>query len=122
MAEIQKRLCPACGQANDYSNQTCSFCASPISEVQHFQEPSTSEETELSPEDLRERAAKSGLTIDELKDIAARHRFDVPFPAGNKKELSFLIAAAVITPLVILVLLALFGGLARLSDIWRVGG
>ena len=115
MPEIQRRLCPNCGQANDYSSQSCSFCAAPFAEAKEVEQQSS-----LSAAPAN--ANVPGLTSKELQSIAASERSKTPFSGGNKKELRFFLVAIVVGPLLLIALLALLGGLSRLSDIWRVGG
>jgi hypothetical protein len=125
MSDFQKRLCPTCGQSNDYSNSTCSFCASPLLETEG---PEAASAEAVSAEAVSpapaapEQARGPGLTNKELQSITVWERSKMPSSNGNKKELRFLLAAVVLGPILFIALLALLGGLAKLSDIWRVGG
>lgn len=120
MAEIQKRLCPACGQANDYSNAVCSFCATPLFEAEQRQASLVSATLEEPAETSSERPS-FGITSKELQAIAAQERSTTATPAHDKKEIRITLTVLAIVPLVILLLLGLLGGLAKLSDIWRMG-
>ena len=115
MPEIQKRLCPNCGQANDYSSQSCSFCAASLAEAKETQQESS---LLAAPAN----ADAPGLTNKELQSIAASERSGMPLSAANKKDIRLFLVAIVVGPLLLIALLALFGGLSKLSDIWRVGG
>jgi hypothetical protein len=120
MAEIQKRLCPACGQANDYSDAVCSFCATPLFEAEQPQGTLVSTKLEEPAETASERPS-FGITSKELQAIAAQERSSTTPPAHNKKEIRITLIVLALVPLVILILLGLLGGLAKLSDIWRMG-
>lgn len=120
MAEIQKKLCPACGQANDYSDAVCSFCAMPFLEGDESQQSLASAESNP-PEKPLERSS-FGITTQELQAIAAQERSAIATPTHNRKEIRVVLLVLVITPLVVLLLLGLFGGFAKLSDIWRMSG
>jgi hypothetical protein len=120
MAEIQKRLCPACGQSNDYSDAVCSFCATPLFEAEQPQGALVSAELEEPAETSSERSS-FGITSKELQAIAAQERSSTAPPAHNKKEIRMTLIVLAIVPLVILLLLGLLGGLAKLSDIWKMG-
>ena len=117
MPDIQKKLCQACGQANDYSSQHCSFCAAPLSEDSEDQAQHTAPSLPAQSKD----AVSHGLTNKELQGIAEQERSTMPTPT-TRRELRLFLIALVVAPLVIIVLLALLGGLAKLSDFWRVGG
>ncbi len=119
MAEIQKRLCPACGQANDYSDAVCSFCATPLSEAEQPQGALVS--AALEEPEISSGRPSFGITSKELQAIAAQERSSTAPPAHDKKEIRITLIVLAIVPLVILLLLGLFGGLAKLSDIWRMG-
>jgi uncharacterized OB-fold protein len=123
MAEIQKRLCPACGQANDYSTAVCSFCATPLFEAEEAQGQGSLASTVLEePAETSPERSSFGITSKELQAIAAQERSTSATPAHDKKEIRIVLIVLAIVPLLILILLGLFGGLAKLSDIWRMGG
>lgn len=122
MAEIQKRLCPACGQANDYSDAVCSFCATPLFEAEQPQGQGSLVSAEPGePTETASERPSFGITSKELQAIAAQERSSTTTPAHNKKEIRITLIVLAIVPLVILLLLGLLGGLAKLSDIWRMG-